>query len=441
MPVSATDTTLIIFTRYPRPGRAKTRLIPRLGPDLAATLQRRMTEWIWSAGLRLACRDGVRTVIAAHDGSRGEMRNWLGPHTPCWRQEGPNLGARMDNAAKRAFREGASFCLIAGSDCPYLTPHRLQAARRALRSSDAVMIPATDGGYVLLGLKKSPGDRNSRLFQEIEWGSQHVSEQTRYAAREAGIRLAELETVADVDRPEDVDSICSRDFPQLLEPLPKISVVIPTLNEEDTLAETVTAARTGVNTEITVADGGSSDATRALAESLGATVVQRSGGRSVQMNAGAAASNGPILLFLHADTHLPLGYDTWIRRMLASGDAGAFRLSISTQSRLLRGIAAAANWRSRVLGLPYGDQALFMRRDLFCRIGGFPRAPIMEDYQMVRRINAFSGVGMLPVAVSTSPRRWQKLGIVRTTLTNQAMLAGYHLGVPEKRLASWYRKL
>ncbi|RJP19556.1 MAG: glycosyltransferase [Candidatus Abyssobacteria bacterium SURF_5] len=221
----------------------------------------------------------------------------------------------------------------------------------------------------------------------------------------------------------------------------RITIVIPTLNEASTLAAAIDRAKKGRNIEIIVADGGSSDNTLGIAESRGVKVVVAPGGRAKQENAAAAAAMGEILLFLHADTHLPNGFDGHIRRVLAEPRTagGAFLLSIDATNLSLRVIERAANLRSKLLQMPYGDQALFMRTSLFRAMGGFPDMPIMEDFVFVRRLRKRGAVVIAPVPITTSARRWLALGVWRTTIINQAVILAYYIGAPLDTVARWYR--
>ena len=159
------------------------------------------------------------------------------------------------------------------------------------------------------------------------------------------------------------------------------------------------------------------------------------------MNAGADAATGEILLFLHADTRLPEGFHEHVREILTRPgvSAGAFRLRIDAAGpRSLRLVEWGVNARSVWKQLPYGDQALFMHRETFCEVGEFPELPIMEDYDLAVRLRRCGRIEIAEAAVLTSVRRWERLGVLRTTLTNQAVVWAYRFGVSPGRLANWY---
>jgi rSAM/selenodomain-associated transferase 2 len=223
---------------------------------------------------------------------------------------------------------------------------------------------------------------------------------------------------------------------------PLISIIIPTLNEAENLGTTLTNAQKGKGVEIVVVDGGSSDGTDGLAKSFGVRLLVTAAGRANQANAGALVAKGTILLFLHADTRLPEGFDRDIQRVLANPSivAGAFRLAIEGAGVSLRIIEKLANFRARFLKMPYGDQAIFLKADLFCSLGGFPDMPIMEDFALMQRLRKEGRIVIAPTAVITSSRRWHKLGVLKTTLINQAVLVAYFLGCNPARLARWYKK-
>ncbi len=220
-----------------------------------------------------------------------------------------------------------------------------------------------------------------------------------------------------------------------------ISIVIPVLNEARQLSKILHIQKQASDIEIIVVDGGSQDQTLEVAKAAGVTVIQSAIGRAHQMNAGAAKATGDILLFLHADTQLPNGFNTIIRHTLGQPNviAGAFRLTIDAPSWKLRVIEWGVNARSRYLQMPYGDQAIFLKTTTFQALGGYPTLPIMEDFELVRKLKQQGKVAIAPTAVITSGRRWQRLGVVKTTLINQLVISAYFLGVSPDRIAHWYR--
>jgi len=221
-----------------------------------------------------------------------------------------------------------------------------------------------------------------------------------------------------------------------------ISIIIPVLNEVGILPATIANICLNPNVEVIVVDGGSQDGTVELAESLGVKVLSAGGGRAGQMNAGAMKATGDILLFLHADTHLPPRFDALVRQALKQPFtvAGAFELQIDASLLGLRLVERGVNWRSRWFQMPYGDQALFLKTELFHDLGGFLDLPIMEDFELVCRLRRRGRIVTIPVPVLTSGRRWQKLGVLKTTIINQVVIVAYFLGVPTEQIAYWYRR-
>lgn len=231
---------------------------------------------------------------------------------------------------------------------------------------------------------------------------------------------------------------------------PKISIIIPVLNEAATIQETLIRIQKAKDVEVIVVDGGSQDETIAIASHLSKTlaptlpmqVISAAAGRANQMNAGADVAKGDILLFLHADTCLPSNFDTLLLWALqdAGTIAGAFELQIDAQLPGLRLIEKLVNMRSHFLSMPYGDQAIFMKAAIFYEIGGFPNLPIMEDFELMLCLRRRGRIAILPAPVLTSGRRWQKLGVVKTTLLNQLIIIGYFVGISPMKLVRWYRQ-
>jgi rSAM/selenodomain-associated transferase 2 len=224
---------------------------------------------------------------------------------------------------------------------------------------------------------------------------------------------------------------------------PRISVIIPTLNEAAVIEKTLRGLPRCDDLERIIVDGGSSDDTAALARPFADKVLVAPAGRARQMNRGARAAAGDVLLFLHADSRLPEDALGSIAKALEvpTVAGGAFDLAIDSPRWALRLVAAAANWRTRLTGVPYGDQGIFVRRSVFEQLGGFPEWPLLEDLEFSRRIKAAGKVVILSQPITVSSRRWDKEGVGYTTLRNQIFVLLYFLGVSPSRLARWYRPI
>ena len=221
---------------------------------------------------------------------------------------------------------------------------------------------------------------------------------------------------------------------------PQISIIIPALNEEKTIAKTIDSVNDGFNVEVIVVDGGSSDKTVYEAKSAGAQIIKSQPPRSSQMNKGAEEAKGEILLFLHADTILPSGYELTVRGTLDYPEicAGAFHFKLDEESPSLSRSEKLANFRSEILKMPYGDQGIFLKKSLFDEVGGFPEMPIMEDFEFVRRVRKYGDIFTAPFPAITSDRRWKERGVLKTTTINQLMIVGYYLGISPEKLRKWY---
>ncbi|AHK77957.1 glycosyl transferase [Ectothiorhodospira haloalkaliphila] len=221
-----------------------------------------------------------------------------------------------------------------------------------------------------------------------------------------------------------------------------LAVIVPVLNEAANLPSLARNLEAAVlrETEILLVDGGSQDDTVAVAEGHGLPIIVSAPGRARQMNAGAAATRAPVLLFLHADTHLPMGADTRVRDALKGQSGwGRFNVRIRGRSRvLLPLVAALMNQRSRLTGIATGDQALFMRRELFDSVGGFPDQPLMEDIEISRRLRRITAPRCLRARVSTSGRRWEQHGAWRTILLMWHLRWLYWRGTSAHILAQRY---
>lgn len=222
-------------------------------------------------------------------------------------------------------------------------------------------------------------------------------------------------------------------------------MIVPTLDEADGIEETlrVTRATLGADAELVVVDGGSRDGTPARAAPW-ARVLAAERGRARQMNAGARAAHGDLLLFLHADTHLPAGTRTALEAALADPGVvgGAFRFGLRGpfgRRALGRALRATINFRCRLFRSATGDQAIFCRRAAFDAVGGFAELPLFEDLELYEKMKRMGRMVLLPLAVRTSDRRWREKGVLRTMALHGLLRAAYHLGIPPARLTRAYR--
>jgi len=222
----------------------------------------------------------------------------------------------------------------------------------------------------------------------------------------------------------------------------RLSIVLPVLNEAATIGAALSrlpAAEVG-HVELVVADGGSRDATVAIAQAHGARVVRSLRGRALQMNAGAHVATGDVLLFLHADTQLPPDAVGLIARAIAAGAQwGRFDVRIEGRHPLLAVVAAMMNLRSRLTGIATGDQAIFCTRALFDALDGYAPIALMEDIDFSTRARSQSRPACLRARVSTSGRRWERQGVLRTIVLMWRLRLRYFFGADPRDLARDYR--
>jgi uncharacterized protein len=440
--LTARDTQVCVLVKPPAPGRVKTRLAADIGSESAARLARAFLE------------DTCRTVSALTwasaalvvDGPPGLLPAGL-VH---WRQASGDLGVRIETALRRALAL-RPFAIAIGGDTPDLPAGLLRRARDALNDAEAVLAPSHDGGFSLLGLRRCP----EGVLAGIPWSSKRTFEATRRALEARGLRTAvvddwsDVDTFADLSRLRRAIAACRSSAPATqraadeLLPVPRVSVILPVLEEERRIGVQLDALRAEPRLEeVLVVDGGSRDRTFALASQRpGVRALVAPRGRATQMNAGARAAGGDVLLFLHADTRLPVPFLDWIALALRDPGTvmGAFRTTTiddvghATWSPLLR----LADLRSRTTRRPYGDQALFLRSDAFWRAGGYPDQPLMEDLELSHRVAALGRIRTVRASVRVSGRRFLARPAYYTLAVNLFPLL-YRLGVPAGWLARAY---
>ncbi len=421
---------LIVFGRWPAPGKTKTRLIPALGPMGASELQRQMTVRTVGTARQWAIGERREVEIRHEGGSWRKMLRWLGPGPSYRRQEPGDLGHRMSSALTAAFNEGCQRALLIGTDSPDITPELLDEAVIALGDNDLVLGPTLDGGYWLIGMK-----RPLSVFERIAWSTDSVLAQTLELANQHGLQVHLLSPLPDIDLPADL----ARTNEFFRSDKPVISVIIPSLNEAGNIEAAIQSAKVS-GVEIIVADGGSTDGTTELAETLGVRVIHSLPGRANQENIGAAAAAGDILLFLHADTLLPLGWqnDVFESLLARSVIGGSFLWRTDMGGLWMRAARFFVRLRPIYCREPWGDQAIFVRKADFHAIGGFPDVPIAEDLDFIRVLRKRGGIATIPRYIVTSARRWQRVGLAMGFLTDWLIVLGCQLGLPRRLLVKLY---
>lgn len=435
------------MTRYPAPGQAKTRLAGALGEHGAAQVASDVALHCIHRMHAVSLSKAVRLEIRYTGGSASQMRSWIGRRIPMSAQSAGDLGSRLDQAMREALEGGAPTAIAVGSDAPTLGGTQIRAALSALESNGVVLGPATDGGYYLVGVRADVARvALPALFDAgIPWGTDTVFADTVASLVRVGLTASTLETLPDIDRPEDVviwQQIQAEE--ERVRTSPEISVVIPALNECERIAGAIENAHAAGIKEVIVADGGSSDDTTGLASVTSAAVIHAPRGRSRQLNAGAAHATGDVLVFLHADCRLPVDAAEHVREVLNDPRVtmGAFRFEAGDRARFTdRMITVLGRLRHRVFALPYGDQAPFVRRTDFEDLGGFPDIPVMEDYEFALRCRRLGALGTTSSSAHSSTRAWRDHGVVHGTLVNMAVIAGYRLRLSPHRLAAWRERM
>ena len=230
-----------------------------------------------------------------------------------------------------------------------------------------------------------------------------------------------------------------------------LSIIIPMLNEVESIASSLEPLlHEPCVREIIVVDGGSTDESVERVKAFAGgypsepihCLVSQQPGRARQMNLGVQHSRGDVLVFLHADTQLPVDGLERIRDSIAAGAFwGHFDVHLKGPQRMLRVVEHMMNWRSALSGIATGDQVMFVRRDVFLMLGGFPEIPLMEDIGLSQRLKWVARPVRIKDRALTSARRWQERGMLRTIALMWALRSFYAMGVAPARLASWYRQV
>ncbi|MHC1724890.1 MAG: TIGR04282 family arsenosugar biosynthesis glycosyltransferase [Syntrophobacteraceae bacterium] len=423
--------TLLIFLRYPEPGKVKKRLAKEIGPENAAGIYEKLVR----RTLGIACefmrkhRDAGIILFHTPDDPASALRAKFPGPWDFLSQRGEHLGTRMDFAFRDAFLMGAEKAVLIGTDLADIEAGDLEDAFAKISEKTAVLGPAADGGFYLVGLNRPV----SAPFQFEQWGTKEVFSRTAREFDAAGFSVRLARERKDVDRHEDVLRL-ERDF--LFRT--SLSVIIPTLTDPARLTHFLEVVQNSIwpGDDIVVVCGDDVDKVSAWPLSSSATCVRAPRGRGIQQNVGAMLAKGDIFLFLHDDTVPPLDFAYLIRLACRDFDTslGCFRLAFEPSNEMPRLIAGWANLRTALFRLPYGDQGLFCRREVFEKIGGFRRRYLMEDVELVRDCRQFGKLAALPAVVHSSPKRYLKKGILCASLQNHATMLLFALGWEDREL-------
>ncbi|MFZ0927154.1 MAG: TIGR04282 family arsenosugar biosynthesis glycosyltransferase [Syntrophobacteraceae bacterium] len=429
---------LLIFLRYPDAGKVKRRLSEEIGSQRAAEVYEKLIRRTLGVACDFKRRAPEARIVlfhTPHDPVEKLKNKFRGPWE-FWAQDGEHLGMRMANALRTAFATGARKAVLIGTDLSDIEAKDIEGAFRNIGEKTAVLGPAADGGFYLIGTDRPIG----APFHFSSWGTGEVFTRTARELEAAGFRIHLTAERHDVDCKRDLDPV-DRDF--LFDS--SLSIIIPTLADPQKLSPLLLYLESSLwpGDEIVVAQGGAFEkaALRRISPSL--AVVSTRKGRGIQQNAGAILSRGTILFFLHDDTVPPPEFPYLIRRACRDYPAalGCFKLRFLPSNRALGLIAAWANLRTALFKLPYGDQGLFCRREIFERAGGFGRSYLMEDVDLVGKFRKMgkgrSAISILPVPVYSSPDRYLHKGIIKASLLNHSTFLLAALGRDERIL---YRK-
>lgn len=404
---------VVVFTRIPEAGRTKTRLMPYLKPEECAGLHMAFLQ-----DLSEALTDTIADVFVAHTGggpNEGAFRE-LFPGAQFFEQEGDGLGERMYNALSRAMSVGYERCILIGTDVPYADKVDFNRAFTILREKDYVLGPTEDGGYWLIGARAGEERMMKPLFSLGEYSHSEVLQDTLEMIpswKSYGL----LEEKWDIDTIEDLLLFRESAKGHSGEYLKKhhvISVIVPVYNEVALVQPFVkNLERLEGRCEIIFVDGGSSDGTRAVlreaeAESGGKIrFLESTKGRGTQLNIGAEAANGDILFFLHIDAELPEHPVDEILSVMEKVDAGCFGIRFRSRNFFMWTNKVISNRRA-AKGIIFGDQGLFIKREVFYEAGMFPEIPIMEDYQFALTLQEMGvATAMTENTLLVSDRRYR----------------------------------
>lgn len=403
---------IIIFTRVPIPGQTKTRMMSALTGEQCAKL-----HGCFLQDIRKQCEKAEAALFVAYtpEDTDGKLHSLLGEQKEYFEQVGPDLGERMYAAFEKVFSYGYEQCLLIGTDIPELKSQYLKQAFEQLEGNDVVFGRTNDGGYYLVGMKTP----RKEVFNIPSYGHSDVWENTLEHLKKSNLSVGYTAPLDDMDTPEDLQKyyehmlkdreLQDSETGQFVLENRKISIIIPIYNEETTIQELQTQLQTlKGKCEIIFVDGGSTDRTVEMIDSEFVTICSERG-RAKQMNDGAKASSGDILFFLHCDSELPKDVLEEIRQVMKTHLTGCFGIAFHSKNFFMFICRVISNHRAKHRKIMFGDQGIFIDRNLFFEVGMYPELPIHEDYQFSLTLKEKNiKPGMCKHRIYTSDRRFPK---------------------------------
>lgn len=437
---------IIIFTRVPIPGRTKTRMMPYFTPGQCARLH---SCFLLDIGQECRKYDAELFVAYTPEDKKGALKSLLGD-AKYFVQQGKDLGERMYHAIEWVWDKGFDKCVLIGTDVPELKKSCLEKAFMVLDKKEVVFGKTKDGGYYLVGMKKPLRE----VFSIDTYGHGNVLEQTVLRLNERGISTGYTETLSDLDDKSDLRSYRNRmrsdkklqdsNTGKYLMRTSKISIIVPIYNEEKTIEKIQNQLYLLKDKcEILFVDGGSTDHTLELIAPE-FRVLHSEKGRAKQMNLGAKESTGDILFFLHCDSELPDRPLEQIRYVMKDYRAGCFGIAFHSKNFFMFTCRVISNHRIKDRKVMFGDQGIFVDRDLFFDAGMFPELPIMEDYQFSLTLKERGEkLGITKKRIYTSDRRFPKGTVpkLRVMWKMNRLRKMYRDGVAIDEISRMYRDI
>ena len=438
----------IVFTRIPVENKTKTRLLPYYTGKQCVGLHTAMLKDMAETIKKLDT--SIKTYIyCLPEGDQSILKDIFGEEAEYREQIGDSLGDKMYNAISEVLSEGTEMVSLCGTDIPELSSADVEKSFELLLRNDTVLFPTADGGYYLVGMKKT----NKDIFDIEGYGGNTVFEKTVTKIEDLGLSLGVGAIHRDIDTKEDIKAYYERMYTdenfrkthtaRFLKENKKIGIIIPTYNEEETVVSLQKQLENlRGRCEIVFVDGGSTDKTVELIDTSKYRLLHSKKGRNNQMNLGAESVEADILFFLHCDSILPPNPLEEILDLMEKYRAGCFGIAFKSFSPLMFICRYISNHRVFDRKVMFGDQGIIIDRDLFMEIGMYPDLHIMEDYQLSLTLKE-KGIklGMAKHRIYTSARRFKGGPIRKLKLMwkMNRLRAKYRRGVDIEEISAMYK--